>query len=544
MAKDYSYYFAQLRKTENHREKKAEVEIRKLYKELLSDTKQFIADEYYELAEDGELTYEILRSKGQDARFLAEVERRLDGISPKVSQEIQQTVEEIYEMSYSGMVSAVRFSDTKGQLKESLDGIRGVSVDTIKAHVENPIAGLTLSDTLERNRKSIIWDIKREIGVGLTLGDRYETMARRIAKSLDGDYKKAITIVRTEAGRAREAGHHDSAKEINDTLKQGVTNMRMTKTWKSMKDGSVRDQHQSMDGVTVGMDEDFTLPDGTKTKAPRMSGVASQDINCRCYIKYDLVDTEKIKKNTAEKESPRTNELGQPYSLQASPSDKVPYATYGKWKKSVEENTGEVISDTRVKKMLDSTFEYTHTGYLDICAASADFSGMWSGYANTMLSDPAKRKTAKAKAEAVEELLSKAPKYNGTVYRGLGFDAGGDYDDGSWDSFVSKMVEGNTIQMDNISSWSAKKSVAEQFAIEKSGNDDEAALMAQVVLKLNNSKSGVGISDLAEKAVQYQEEVLFSKDIKYKVVKIEKTSVFDDDDVENIKMLVELEEVD
>ena len=293
MAKSFDYYFAQLRKTEDHRSKKAEVEIRKLYKEVLADTKKFVAEEYYELAEDGELTYEILRSKGQAARFLSEVEQRLDGLTPKVSQEIQTAVEEMYKLSYDSMVQAVQMSQTKKELRECLEGLQGVSVDTIKAAVENPIAGLTLNDTLERNRKNIIWNIKREIGTGLTMGDRYETMAKRIAKSLDGDYKKAVTIVRTETGRAREKGHLDSAKEINDALKEGSTSMRMVKTWKTMKDGRVRDTHGSMEGVTVAMDEEFILPSGVKTMAPKQSGVASEDINCRCFVKYHLEEETK-----------------------------------------------------------------------------------------------------------------------------------------------------------------------------------------------------------------------------------------------------------
>lgn len=287
MAKDFSYYFAQLRRIEEHREQQAEKEIRKLYKELLTDTKQFVAEEYYKLAEDGKLTFEILRSKGQNARFLEEVEQRLNDISPKVSQEIQKAVEDMYELAYTSMVNAVGKASSREELADALKGLK-VSPDMVQAVVENPIAGLTLKDTLEKNRKNVIWDIKREIGIGLTMGDRYETMAKRIAKSLDGDYKKAVTIARTETGRVQEAGHLHSAKDINEALKGGTTNKRLVKTWKTMKDGRVRDQHSSMNGVTVGIDEDFTLPDGTKTQAPKQSGVASQDINCRCYASYDL----------------------------------------------------------------------------------------------------------------------------------------------------------------------------------------------------------------------------------------------------------------
>ena len=288
MAKDFSYYFAQLRRIEEHREEKAEKEIRKLYKELLTDTKHFIAHEYEQLAENGELTYELLRSKGQDARFLMEVEQRLNDLSPKVSQEIRSVVEEMYELAYQTLYQAVNYLEDD-ELKEFFKTPAKPTADAVKAVVDNPIAGLTLNDTLEKNRKNIIWDIKREIGIGLTQGDRYETMAKRISKSLDSDYKKAIRIVRTETGRVREKAHLESAKEINQALENGTTDKRLIKTWKSMKDGSVRDQHVKMNGITVGIDEMFILPDGNKTSAPKQSGIAEHDINCRCFAKYDLV---------------------------------------------------------------------------------------------------------------------------------------------------------------------------------------------------------------------------------------------------------------
>jgi hypothetical protein len=291
MDKDFDYYFAQLRRIEEHREKGAEAELRKLFKQVLKDTKAFIAEEYFALAENGELTFSVLQANGQAARLLEEAERQLNGLTPAVSKQIKTAVSDMYKLCYDGMVDAVTKSASSEELKQALTGLRGVRPEVVKAAVENPISGLTLTDTLEKNRKEIIWEIKRQIGVGLMNGDRYETMARRIAGALDGNYKKAVRIIRTEVGRAREAGHLESAKEINNSLKQGTTNVRMVKTWKTMKDGSVRDQHTKMDGVTVDMDEDFILPDGTKTQAPMQSGVASQDINCRCFLKYSLKET-------------------------------------------------------------------------------------------------------------------------------------------------------------------------------------------------------------------------------------------------------------
>ena len=294
MAKDLSYLFSQLRRIEDHREEKAEKEIRKIYKQMLKDTRQFIAEEYYNLAEDGKLTFDILRGKGQEARFMEEVEQRLGGLSSDVSKEIRKTVEEMYQLSFDGLRDAVKKSKDAEQLKELLDVPSINTAQTMWASVNNTIMDIAL----EKNHKDNIWNIKREVATALTVGDRFDTMADRLAKSLNGNYKKANLIARTEMGRVREAGHLAAAKDINETIAQGSSGLRMVKKWMSMRDGKVRDQHQEMHGTVVEMNELFELPDGTKTQAPKQSGVARHDCNCRCTCLYPLMDDEMFFKAT------------------------------------------------------------------------------------------------------------------------------------------------------------------------------------------------------------------------------------------------------
>ncbi len=295
MPKDLNYYMNQLRRIEEHREAGAERAIRKTYKEILRDTQHWLSDEYIRLSENGELTYAMLQSRGEYARFLEEVETRLNGITPKVSQEIRETVEEIYRISYTGMTDAVLKAQNSNELRTALEGISGVSEDVVKAAIENPIAGLTLNDTLERNRRNIIYSIKQQIGIGLTQGDRQTTMAKRIAKVLDDDYKKAVRIVRTETHRVIESGHADSAREINRELENAGVDDRLVKIWRNMADARVRDTHAPMEGQTVAADEKFKLPSGAKADAPGNSGVASEDINCRCFVEYELRPIKKTK---------------------------------------------------------------------------------------------------------------------------------------------------------------------------------------------------------------------------------------------------------
>lgn len=285
----------QVRRIEEHREKGAEKEIRETYQELLKELRHYLADTYSQYAEDDRLDYGILQRHSAYARFLEEVEQKINDISPEVKRLIRGTVEQTYEYTYNGMVDCVQRA---AKDITAVSGLKACTPDVIRRAVENPVSKLTLNDRLEKHRKEIIYDIKQNIGVGLMNGDRYSTMANRIKKSVEGDYKKAIRIARTESHRVREAGNHDAAVAADEVLKTGESGMRMAKNWRTMKDERVRPakvkgknrkyDHRKMDGVTVLVDDEFTLPSGAKTMAPGQSGVAGEDINCRCYLSYGL----------------------------------------------------------------------------------------------------------------------------------------------------------------------------------------------------------------------------------------------------------------
>lgn len=291
----------QVRRIEEHREKGAEKEIRETYQELLKELRHYLADTYSQYAEDDRLDYGILQRHSAYARFLEEVEKKINDISPEVKRLIRGTVDQTYEYTYNGMVDCVQRA---AKDITAVSGLKACTPDVIRRAVENPVSKLTLNDRLEKHRKEIIYDIKQNIGVGLMNGDRYSTMANRIKKSVEGDYKKAIRIARTETHRVREEGNHDAAVAADEVLKTGESGMRMAKTWRTMKDERVRPakakgknrkyDHRKMDGVTVLVDEEFVLPSGAKTMAPGQSGVAGEDINCRCYLSYGLQEVKAI----------------------------------------------------------------------------------------------------------------------------------------------------------------------------------------------------------------------------------------------------------
>ena len=287
-------YLVQIRRIAEHREKGANRKIQKMYREIADDLYGFLGKCYANYAVDDSLTFEILRSKGQYARFLEEIQHRIDGVYPQLNSAVEDMIELTYKACWQGMCDGVAKSRKTEDLHKIFKGARAITPEQIKAAVQNPIPRLRLKPVLERNRRQIIYNIRREIGIGLSNGDRMSTMARRISKCVDGDYKKSMLIARTEAHRVRELAFNDSAVHLDKVMRDSGSEYRMVKIWRNMADGAVRKtdkaNHVDMEGQTVLANEDFTLvQSGGKTKCPGNSGIAAEDCNCRCFAQRDII---------------------------------------------------------------------------------------------------------------------------------------------------------------------------------------------------------------------------------------------------------------
>lgn len=313
--KTLEHYLRQLRLIEEHREKWCEENVRRHYRDLMEDLQEFLGVQYAQLAVDDKLTYEILHGKAKYARFLEEVEQRIDKFSPQAAQDIRNTVQLTYEHAYEGMVKAVENCNSHEELKINLTGLHATTPDVIKNVVQNKF----MEQALEKNHKSLIYNIRQQIGIGLSQGDRMSTMAKRLSTQVEGGYKKAMLIARTEVHRAREAGYQDSSERLSQVLKDNNSDYVMIKTWKTMQDMSVRPyrmkgkkgkktfvkgngpDHIKMHGKFVLVEEEFELDPGVTAKSPGQSGVAGHDCNCRCRLSRKLITKAKYEELTGKK---------------------------------------------------------------------------------------------------------------------------------------------------------------------------------------------------------------------------------------------------
>lgn len=304
-------YLAEVRRVEKSRSEGAEKEIRKLYKGLLKDLVGFVGEYYTKYSDDeGILSAAILQQKAKYASFLEEVDRNIKEITPEVSKTIKKTVEDTYKACYKGMVKALTGAADSEKVKESFKGL-SIKPEVMKAAVENPISGLTLPERLEKNRNEVIYDIKQNITNALMTGERYDTTAKKIAERLDISYGKAVRIVRTESHRVEEKGLMDGAEDINEKVRSD--GLVYAVIWRNMGDGKVRPyskvhtskgwktykskthaDHVKMEGQIIEAGGYFDLGHGVKARSPGESGDAANDINCRCFIEYEMMTEEEF----------------------------------------------------------------------------------------------------------------------------------------------------------------------------------------------------------------------------------------------------------
>lgn len=269
MAKDS---FIQIARVSEKMTEETEKEILRAYKTAQKDIKKQLSDLYTKYEKDGVLTYSEMAKYNRLDGMLKDINSTVNNTSINSGNKIKKLSGNVFENSYYQAGYTIEgIADAK--LSFSL-----LHKDAIQASVENPIAGLTLSETLQKNRKQVITSIKQSVTQGLVMGESYKKMADRMTSALNNDATKALRVARTEAHRNQNAG---TLKAVDHAVGRGV---KLKKEWIATLDDRTRDTHASMDGQIVDSDKNFVSPSGARGPAPGMLGSASEDINCRCAL--------------------------------------------------------------------------------------------------------------------------------------------------------------------------------------------------------------------------------------------------------------------
>lgn len=141
--------------------------------------------------------------------------------------------------------------------------------------INTPVASRKLSTRLKGNASKMKKNLNRVLMQGFGKGLSTQKMARQISDIGGAEYRRAMNIARTEAGRVTGVTRQQSqnhAKELGVDVK---------KKWVSTLDGDTRTNHRELDGQVKEIDERFSVG-GHSALQPHMFGIASEDCNCRC----------------------------------------------------------------------------------------------------------------------------------------------------------------------------------------------------------------------------------------------------------------------
>lgn len=261
----------------------------KSYTEALVDVRAEITRLYELFMTEGELT------KAQSAKFLlqsnieAEIVRIMEPTITANTELLKQSSmvsfdEAFYRSAWSidqatgvkvgwGILSdnAVRAATGIGGSAEDLIGL--MPAKEVDKHIK------VMNDAFTNySNDSRAW-IQNDIRTGIIKGESAPQVAKRLQSSgLMHSYNSANTIARTEILRSTGLGSQITYEEARG---EGVN---VIEVWDATLDGSTRPEHAEADGTvkdnTTGM---FSVPWG-QTAGPRRSGIAEQDIQCRCDV--------------------------------------------------------------------------------------------------------------------------------------------------------------------------------------------------------------------------------------------------------------------
>ena len=111
-----------------------------------------------------------------------------------------------------------------------------------------------------------------------------QTFEDRVAVHvMAGDLSSLQTLVDSEYHRVFNRAEEDAAHEFQSTRGLGVS-----KKWVTVKDNRVRETHEYLEGVTVGLDEEFYTYDGDHASRPGKFTKASNNVNCRCVLELHI----------------------------------------------------------------------------------------------------------------------------------------------------------------------------------------------------------------------------------------------------------------
>lgn len=246
-------------------EKKIINDLKKIYKEALTDINQKVAV----LMVDESMQSKIYQV-GYQNRLKKQIEASLELLNSGQYEKIHNYLQDCYSSGFIGVMY-----DLHGQ------GIPLIMPIDQKAMVKAVQTDLKISKGLYTKLGKDVGDLKKritsEVSRGVAQALPYKDVTRNLNNVARIGFNRSMRIARTEGHRITQASALDGMRTAKsagaDVLKQ----------WDATLDGHTRDHHRELDGQIRDVDDDFEVG-GMTVEAPGMFGDPAEDCNCRCCL--------------------------------------------------------------------------------------------------------------------------------------------------------------------------------------------------------------------------------------------------------------------
>jgi hypothetical protein len=259
--------------------KDTEKRLEKATKDALKQVKGSLSEYYAKYGKEGKIPQEALLSYNRDKAMKKQLQEIADKLNDLEYKTIENANVELYREIYN-LTGYDLFART---------GVNSISFttipkDTVLLAIQNPIEELTLKSTMQQHRREIVRQLQVQLTSQILNGRGYREVAEQASWIFNGDYNKALRVLRTENRKVKTIAELNS---LNTELKKRQ-NMEATKTWITTIDGRERDSHRAMNGTTIPRTEEFQLPLASGQGPAALVGDPSEIVNCRCALSFDV----------------------------------------------------------------------------------------------------------------------------------------------------------------------------------------------------------------------------------------------------------------
>ena len=165
---------------------------------------------------------------------------------------------------FSGMNLSERKEDEEDIIDEMLD------LFLLAYSLGNKVTNENLSSNYDPTLDEVMETVDAKVA-GETWRERVEGYFAN-----GGTGEDLVRIVETETHRIANTSAYKTAKAAG----------ARTKTWVTMEDERVRSTHDYLEGMTVGINENFYTYDGDHASAPGLFSLPENNVNCRCELLF------------------------------------------------------------------------------------------------------------------------------------------------------------------------------------------------------------------------------------------------------------------